>query len=578
MHAQKTIGTKVNQGYTVKNVHWKGHFKRLSLVLTDQVNEETKKQHGSEYLDVPLSACVSGGDTVFVDGPRVFVRCRNGDAQLAPAYLSREKLSVGGLEVDLLVKEITQAEEHLSCISLAKFHYRDQPLFGRTSRLIARTFHPAYPKVLGYLELATPFYMNKARAKLLDVPFRNGVISWETWDMQTTRQYIHVIVRIARFVIHPEFRGLGLGQILIQHAVRFARSRWQVAGLLPYFLEISADMLKYVPFAERAGMRFIGETEGNLGRVAKDLGYLMKNAERVRSREIVREDACGIVDKQVANMERALKLQKEQGWSRDELLNRLERLSIDDVLQDYDLFWDIVSLPKPTYLQGLNKPADRFIGRRVAELSPPNDWKPPILQADPLIDPICVEDLTLRYTSQVPRTRKTHAIQQAFGISPENINNVVVRDLSLNIRPTEIILITGPSGSGKTTLLNTLAQHTLNNGLRKEGHIAYPRNIVVGDFEPISSEKALIEIFSAEETIRSVRSALYLLGTVGLSDAFVFLKRFSELSTGQQYRAMLGSLIARCANVWFVDEFCANLESPPKRGPRRIGVSGQGCV
>jgi len=55
---------------------------------------------------------------------------------------------------------------------------------------------------------------------------------------------------------------------LVKHAAEFARQRWQVAGFLPYFLEISADMLKYVPFAEKAGMLFIGETEGNLRRVA----------------------------------------------------------------------------------------------------------------------------------------------------------------------------------------------------------------------------------------------------------------------------------------------------------------------
>ena len=561
MNALETIGDKGIQTYTVKNVRWKGHYKKLSMVLEEHDNTVTKDWEETRYLDVPLSACVSKGDTAFVDGQRIFVRCQNGNAQLSPAYIWKDKLSVGGLEVDMLIKEITQADEHLSYTSLAKFHYRDQPLFGRTSRLIARTFHPAYPKVLGYIELATPFYMNKARAKLLNVPFRNGMISWKAWDMQTTRQYIHLIVRIARFVIHPEFRGLGLGQILMQHAAQFARTRWQIAGLLPYFLEISADMLKYVPFAERAGMRFIGETEGNLGRVVKDMGYLMKNAERVRSKEIVLKDACGIVDKQVANMERALKLQKEQGWSRNELLNRLERLSIDDVLHDYDLFWDIVSLPKPTYMQGLNKPADRFVSRRVAELSPPNGWKPPMFQVKPLDNSIQVENLTLKYISQVRRTRQTHAIQQAFGISPENIKNIVVQNLSLNIRPGEIILITGPSGSGKTTLLNALAQRNLNKGLKQEGHIAYPENVAVGAFEPFHSEKALIEIFSAKKNIGSVRDALYLMGSVGLSDAFVFLKRFSELSTGQQYRAMLASLIARCANIWFIDEFCANLDT-----------------
>ena len=50
------------------------------------------------------------------------------------------------------------------------------------------------------------------------------------------------------------------------------------------------------------------------------------------------------------------------------------------------------------------------------------------------------------------------------------------------------------------------------------------------------------------------------MGTVGLSDAFIYLQRFSELSNGQQYRASLAKLIASGANVSIADEFCANLD------------------
>jgi len=60
--------------------------------------------------------------------------------------------------------------------------------------------------------------------------------------------------------------------------------------------------------------------------------------------------------------------------------------------------------------------------------------------------------------------------------------------------------------------------------------------------------------------VRDVSSALSLMGLVGLSDAFVYLKRFNELSKGQQYRAMLARMIAGGYNVWLIDEFCANLD------------------
>lgn len=550
-------------GYTelvVKNVNWKGHYKRLSAVPAHD-HCDTSHAEGRIYIDLPLSACVSHNDTISVIDRNLYVECRNGRSQIAPAYLKREKISVGGLRVSTLIKEVTQEDEHRGCLALAKYHYRDQPLFGRTARLIARTFHPAYPKVLGYIELATPFYMNKARAELFDAPFRNGSVSWDSWDMQATRENIHTIVRIARCVVHPEFRGLRLGQLLAKHAAEFARTRWQVARMLPYFMEISADMLKYVPFAERAGMLFIGETEGNLDRVAEDMGYLMKNADRVRNKEIVSEESCGIVDQQVARMERVLKLQEAEDLTRTELLAKLERLSAADVLRDYALFWDVISLPKPTYIKGLNKKASRFIKRRVAEVAPKNGWKPPSLEIDPLSSAIEIDNVSLSYTSQVRRTRITHAVQQAFGISPENIHNLIVQDLSLVVQPREVILITGPSGSGKTTILDVLARDKAKEGLTIEGRINYPDNTVAGAFEPIRSRKALVEIFSASDRAGSVHGAMHLMGNVGLSDAFVFLKRYSDLSKGQQYRAMLADLISRRANVWLIDEFCTNLDT-----------------
>jgi len=66
---------------------------------------------------------------------------------------------------------------------------------------------------------------------------------------------------------------------------------------------------------------------------------------------------------------------------------------------------------------------------------------------------------------------------------------------------------------------------------------------------------------SSKRWDRKRRHGLASHGIVGLSDAYVYLKRFDELSNGQQYRAMLAKLIAGGANVWLADEFCANLDS-----------------
>lgn len=504
-------------------------------------------------LLLPRSACVAKGDQLELTESAAWVVCRNGKAQIFPVYEALEVLQVGGLELQFIIKEITEPEELLAYQALTEFHYRSRTLFGRTATLVVRSFHPIYPKIIGYVEVATSFYMNTARKAILDAPFQAHNISWKAWDKETSRQYIHVIVRIARCVVYPEFRGLGLGQLLIKHAAEFARDHWQIAGIKPYFLEISADMLKFVPFAQKAGMIFIGETEGNLNRVAKDMAYLLKNLQRVENGEIVKEESCGIIDQQVSRMRRAAILMKQEGWTIGELVERLERLSHESVLKDFNLFHDIVSLPKPTYLKGLVPDSENFLKQRINEVSPKNGHIRPTIELEPLKEPIYLRKISLTYQSNVRRTQQTHAIHQAFSISPDDISHKVINHLDLTLNPGEVILITGSSGSGKTTLLNLLTRGTCT-GLT--GDIQVPSNYRVGSFAAIRSQKALIEVLGN----RDIRSALHLMGLVGLSDAFVYLKRFEELSNGQQYRAKLAQLISGGYNVWIADEFCATLD------------------
>lgn len=372
--------------------HWR---EEKNLKRTHQHNKEATKQQVVKaikllkplkevHLDdgttilLPRSAWVTKGDRVELTEDSAWVLCKNGQTQIFPSYAAREQLRVGGLDLEFLIKEITEPEEVDAYQALTQFHYRSRTLYGRTSPLIVRNFHPIYPKVIGFIELTSSFYMNKARNAILNAPFQAKDISWEVWDKDTGRCYIHIIARIARCVVYPEFRGLGLGQLLIKHAVEFARERWQVAGLKPYFLEISADMLKFVPFAQKAGMVFIGETEGNLKRVAKDMAYLLGNRERVQAGEIVKkEDTLGIVDKQLSRMKGAIRLMEQENWSLDELVARLEKLSSTSVLKDFNLFHDVVSLPKPTYLQELIPEAETFSGLTQGDRSAPAPTRTP---------------------------------------------------------------------------------------------------------------------------------------------------------------------------------------------------------
>ncbi|WP_339383587.1 GNAT family N-acetyltransferase [Oculatella sp. LEGE 06141] len=530
-------------------------FKELTVKSTTPRGylKEIKFAESEAKLVLPRSACVSNGDRVQLGDSSAAVICKNGLAQIFPCYAVLETLQVGGLELEFLIKEITEPEEFEAYQALAEFHYRSRIPYGRKATLIVRNFHPIYPKIIGYIEIATSFYMNTARKAILDTQFKVDDIAWDRWDKETSRQYIHTIVRISRCVVYPEFRGLGLGQCLLKHAADFARNRWQMSGIKPYFLEISADMLKFVPFAQKAGMSFIGETEGNLKRVAKDMKYLLKNLDRVELGEIVKEESCGILDQQVARMRRAALLIEEQGWTIEELVERLEKLSHETVLRDFNLFHDIVSLPKPTYFQGLTLEAEDFLKRRIEEVAPKNGYISSPLNSEPINNKILLEKVSLTHVSRVRRTQQSHAIHQAFSISPDDISHKIIHNLSLTIEPGEVVLVTGSSGSGKTTFLDLLLN---KEKIGLSGSIELPDNYRPGSFSAIRSQRALIEVLSRQD----IRSTLHLMGLVGLSDAFVYLKRFEELSNGQQYRAKLAQLIASNYNVWIADEFCSTLD------------------
>jgi hypothetical protein len=142
--------------------------------------------------------------------------------------------------------------------------------------------------------------------------------------------------------------------------------------LKPLFLEITADMLRYVPFVESAGMHYIGDTEGNLKRVNTDMNYVLRNYERMRRGEILKQDS-GIVDLQVFYATALKRIQRREHVSRDHLLDLLlkspHRLSDDD----WEMLHRILRLPKPSLLRNgyARLACRRATRRRIARWTGP---------------------------------------------------------------------------------------------------------------------------------------------------------------------------------------------------------------
>jgi ABC-type ATPase with predicted acetyltransferase domain len=150
----------------------------------------------------------------------------------------------------------------------------------------------------------------------------------------------------------------------------------------------------------------------------------------------------------------------------------------------------------------------------------------------------------IAYETKTDVTDRTVAVAEAFGLGISDFQKHVLYDnVELKIGPKDIVYLTGDSGSGKSVLLDAIVRD-LN-----------PQEAIrLSDVE-VDPERPLIDTVG-----ESVKEGLKLLSKVGLNDAFLFVRRNSQLSDGQKYRYRLAKLIESGAQWWIMDEFCATLD------------------
>ena len=154
-----------------------------------------------------------------------------------------------------------------------------------------------------------------------------------------------------------------------------------------------------------------------------------------------------------------------------------------------------------------------------------------------------------------------------------------VRDVSLSVRPGEIVLIMGPSGSGKTTLLsmlgallkptegtiqlngivlNTLAESRLPDIRLKEfGFVFQDFNLLsaLSGLENVAIVAELAGVKSGEAR----RKAASLLTDLGLGERLHFLPE--KLSGGEKQRVAIARALINDPSLILADEPTANLDS-----------------
>ncbi|SUE95782.1 putative transporter-like protein [Ectopseudomonas mendocina] len=147
------------------------------------------------------------------------------------------------------------------------------------------------------------------------------------------------------------------------------------------------------------------------------------------------------------------------------------------------------------------------------------------------------------FKTTVTRSQRVLECAEAFGLGLEDKEFTVYDNLMVDIAQGDVIYITGQSGSGKSLMLKELVKQ-----IAQEQPVA--------DIDKVE----LLEVPLIDQVGSSTEEAIRILNLAGLNDAYLFIRKPSELSDGQRYRFRIAKLMESGCKVWAADEFGAVLD------------------
>jgi ABC-type ATPase involved in cell division len=159
---------------------------------------------------------------------------------------------------------------------------------------------------------------------------------------------------------------------------------------------------------------------------------------------------------------------------------------------------------------------------------------------------------SIKRSSKIERTPRVVQLEGMFDVPPNDRSELQWEiDLPIEQRAWNIGLIVGPSGSGKSTIAREMFPDAYVNG-----YTDWP------------ARKSLIDAFPQALSIKQITQ---LLGSVGFSSPPSWLRSFSALSNGEQFRATLARALAENHDLCVFDEFTSVVD-------RVVGKIGSSAV
>ena len=369
-------------------------------------------------------------------------------------------------------------------------------------------FHPtfwplAYAKrreiIRRFRELAE-YYQNRQLAR--------AHVAHEIAD-EALRRANTAAARIARVVVHPDYRGDGIGVLAVKMALEWIRDR-RIPEMKrrKHIVETIAQMARYNPFFEKAGFKYVWDTAS--GRPV--LMYPLSEEARRCLEEFLVKDPYA----------------RQHG-------GRLFR----------SRYGSVEKLPAPIRLRDVTKKyaSELDISRLPPELQE-------ILRAFG-VERRLVERYVLRGAELEIEPGEVVAVVGASGAGKTTLLRMII--------------------GAATGLAGKDPRYQPDEGTVEYPRGARIAYLLPGEHEPIFGDETLLEHVASK--IGDPAAAVEVLNAVGLSDAVFYRARFDELSTGQKERAKLASLLAEKPSVVVIDEFTAHLDRlTAQRVARKLGV------
>lgn len=550
--------------YKIKSISPSYRTKKLNLV-----DENTKRE---ARLEVPKYALFSTNNLVDIPNSlngKVYVinKKNNEKIQLLPVWQKESSAKFGKIKYDYRVAELYTREDFENYHFLESFHYRSNDVIetddeeygsqvnynsGRSAILLLYVKLNKHWMSVGYVNIQMPLQMCEPRHKALNRPYNNTEkdITWEKWSINEMKNNIGLFARIGRIVVSPEFRGIGLARVLIEETKQFVNDRWHSNGIKPIFLEITAEMLKYINFVQNSDFVYLGETKGNAKRFIQDMEAMFRGQKVDFGIMSLQAKYREIVNKYLQY--NRLTWDKLKIFLQDVINGQITYESLDK--NQWLFVKSIIRNQKPYYLMGLDQYSQKYI--QEAEVDLP---KPPKIKKNNTAVNKTKEIkfyVNIKNNIKINDSKYNRLILESFGLRFGTIKSEILEKIEISASAGNICLILGPSGTGKSLLLESIDRkfqsETLEIERDKRGS-----EYEVSRLPEFSFKGSLIDYFASKY---GMEKSVKVLSSVGLSEAFVFLKNYKILSQGQLYRAKLAELLIQDQPIWLLDEFCSDLD------------------